>query len=280
MRHSFYLLIWIPILLCACNVNHPLSTPAPTPLIPTPSPLPTQSSPTKSPKTGIFEANVGAWQTLSDGLEWRLYVPEDGDIATMLALRINPQTYHFRALYNAGNPLTVRQWAQQDSKIVALVNANFFDEQNQVLGLLVSDGAVFGTSYQGRGGTFVVENGIASVRSTTANPYQGQPLEQAVQAFPMLVQDGVSTYSDRSTEQITRRTVIGQDRDGNIILLVTPLLGPSLADLSAYLPTTDLNLVNAFNLDGGGSTMMAIPSIDYYLPSLDPVPAILAVYQR
>lgn len=273
MRLSLFLLIWIPVLLCACNLNLPTSTPTPTPIPPT-------SVPPTSPPPESFEANIGAWQAIADGLEWRLYVPEDGDIAQMIALRINPQIYYFRALYHAGNPLTVRQWTQQDTEIVALVNANFFDEQNQVLGLLVSDGAVFGTSYQGRGGTFIVENGIASVRSNTANPYQGEPLEQAVQAFPMLVQDGAQAYFDRTTEQITRRTVIGQDRDGNMILLVTPLLGPSLADLSAYLPTTDLNLVNAFNLDGGGSTMMAIPSIDYELPSLDPVPAILAVYRR
>jgi len=44
-----------------------------------------------------------------------------------------------------------------------------------------------------------------------------------------------------------------------------------------------MNLVNALNLDGGGSTMMylnANGTPEYIVTSLDPVPAVLAVYTR
>lgn len=41
--------------------------------------------------------------------------------------------------------------------------------------------------------------------------------------------------------------------------------------------------MNAFNLDGGGSTMLFLAAPgepEYSLPSFDPVPAVLAVYPR
>jgi len=62
--------------------------------------------------------------------------------------------------------------------------------------------------------------------------------------------------------------------------MVTPLLGPTLLDLSAFLAQSDMDLVNAFNLDGGGSTMMVIAPEDYLIASRDPVPAVLAIYPR
>ena len=74
--------------------------------------------------------------------------------------------------------------------------------------------------------------------------------------------------------------MIAEDRQGNILIMVSPFLGLSLADLSAYLPTTDLDIQTAFNLDGGGSTMLALPAMDYFQPAFDAVPAILTVYPR
>jgi exopolysaccharide biosynthesis protein len=62
--------------------------------------------------------------------------------------------------------------------------------------------------------------------------------------------------------------------------MATPFLGLSLAELSAYLPTTDLNIVTALNLDGGGSTMMSVNPQGFSIPSFDPVPTILAIYKN
>jgi uncharacterized protein YigE (DUF2233 family) len=80
----------------------------------------------------------------------------------------------------------------------------------------------------------------------------------------------------------SRRTIVGQDRAGRIILITTnSLIGMRLADLGAYLASTDLDLLNALNLDGGGSTMMVIKTgAPQLVPSFDPVPAVLAVYPR
>ena len=63
--------------------------------------------------------------------------------------------------------------------------------------------------------------------------------------------------------------------------MVAPFLGLSLADLSAYLPKTDLGIDTAFNLDGGGSTMISLPGADYLSAVVGlRLPTILAAYPR
>ena len=213
------------------------------------------------------------WRTLAPGLE-------QGTYTGIIALRVDPQVFMFRAHY--AEPRTLRGWSESLPGAVAFVNANFFDPQDQVLGLLITDGQVFGIPYTNRGGWFGVQNGLPFVRSTVTMPYRGEPLEQAVQAFPMLVENGQQAYTRTEGDRITRRTAIGQDIQGRIVLIATPGFGMTLAELSALLAESDMGLVTAFNLDGGGSTMMYFDAGDetYRLGSLDPVPVILAVYPR
>ena len=222
------------------------------------------------------------WETILPGLERRTYTPADNPFGQLIALRIDPALFTLRAHYRPGEALTLDEWQAQYPGMAAFINANFFTPEHQILGLLVADGVVYGQSYVDRGGTFLVQNGVPRIRSNIAEPYVGESLEQAVQAFPMLVQDGVTVYASDLPDRQTRRTVVAQDTSGKILLLVTPLLGITLDDLSAYLTTTDMNIVHAFNLDGGGSSLMYYQgsSTQFELSSFDPVPAILAVYAR
>ncbi|MFN8449388.1 MAG: phosphodiester glycosidase family protein [Anaerolineae bacterium] len=167
---------------------------------------------------------------------------------------------------------------------VAFINANFFDAQHHALGLVVSDGTPYGQAYQGMGGMLQVQNGGVRVRSTILEPYAGEPLEQAAQAFPMLVTNGQASFANPQNDRISRRMVAGQDAQGRIVLIATTsVVGMKLVDLSSYLASTDLQLVNAVNFDGGGSTMLALDvpgQPPYHILSLDPVPTVLAVYAR
>lgn len=251
-------------------------------LAPTVTPLPTLT-PTPQP-TEIPVEVLNEWETLAPGLERRTYYPTpENEITQIVALRIDPTYYNFRAHYRPGEPLTAQEWGAELVGVTAFVNANFFTEANEIIGLLVSDGIAYGSPYTDRGGMFLVQNGQPRVRSNINEPYMGEPLEQAVQAFPMLVLDGSQAYYDNAPDRFTRRTVVAQDTDGRIILMVTPLFGLPLLDLSVYLPQTDMNIVNAFNLDGGGSTLMGIKvadQLEFPVTSLDPVPSVLAVYPR
>jgi exopolysaccharide biosynthesis protein len=199
-------------------------------------------------------------------------------------LRIDPAYFTFRAHYRPGEPLTLAGWRDTLPGAVAFINGNFFDTQNHALGLVVADGGVYGQAYQGMGGMLQVQNGGVRVRSTILEPYLGEPLEQAVQAFPMLMTNGQASFANTQGDRISRRTVVGQDIYGRIVLVATTsLVGMRLVDLSNYLALTDLQLVNAVNLDGGGSTLLSlnIPGeTPYDVLSLDPVPTVLAVYPR
>ena len=218
------------------------------------------------------------WELLDNGLEWRVYTMVNSSVRINV-LRIDPNFYTFRSHYQDGNPLGIRQWQDTLSNPIAIINTNFFTVNNTVLGLLISDGQSYGIS-SNRGGTFAVQNGIPFVRSNLIAPYQGEPFEQAIQAFPMLIVNGQSTYTNTSQDQIAPRTIIAEDAQGRILLMTIPLFGTTLHQISAYLPTTDMNIINALNLDGGGSTMMFVAPNNYELFSFDPVPAVLAVYRK
>ncbi len=260
--NAFFGLLWalLAVVLGGCQLDKPT---LPIPLTPTPT-----------------AGQPSVWTPLANGLTWRTLTPESNTLQQVVALKIDPAYYRFRAHYQPGQPLGMYEWQTQYPQAVAFINANFFTPENTITGLLVADGVAYGSAYRGFGGLFTVINGVPRVRSTAIEPYQGEPLEQAVQAFPMLIANGVIVYDASQSDRTTRRTAIAQDKNGHIILLATPLTGISLERLSRLLAQEDLHIVNAFNLDGGGSTMMYIQPNDFRLTSFDPVPAILAIYPQ
>ena len=233
----------------------------------------------------VVQQNTADWVTLTPGLERRLLRPGvQYPFSTFVAIRIEMANFTFRAHYRPGEPLALAEWQTLLGDPAVIVNTNFFDLNNQILGVLVSDGVVYGQAYRDRGGLVQLQDGVARVRSTITEPYQGEALEQAVQAFPMLVTDGAASFYNTRGDRISRRTVIGQDAQGRLILIASSsLFGMTLVDLSAYLAGSDLGLVNAINFDGGGSTLMSVNVPDSEPTSIfsfDAVPAVLAIYPR
>ncbi len=225
-------------------------------------------------------ARTTAWQETEDGLELRALYP-GGEASQLIVLRIDPRKFQFRAHYQAGAPLSLDGWRALEADASVIINANFFDESDRVLGAVVSDGLRSGYAYQSRGGTFLVRNGAPEVVAFRSGPPSlDDKVEQAIQGFPLLVNDGAQAFTDANNGERNRRTVIAEDEQGNILIMVAPYVGLSLAELSAYLPAADLDIVTAINLDGGRSTMLAAPAADIALPSFDAVPTILAVYRR
>jgi uncharacterized protein YigE (DUF2233 family) len=224
---------------------------------------------------------TSGWVQLADGLQWRKLLPKGDELAQLIVVRINPRKYRFRAVYRAEAPLSLSGWRELEADASVIVNANFFDASHRALGLAVSDGRPHGRAYRDRGGTFLLRNDQAMIVASRAESLPPiDEIEQAAQGFPLLVRHSRQAYFAETGGRRTRRTMIGIDEQGYVLIMVAPLLGLSLADLSAYLPSTNLKIDTALNLDGGGSTMIALPGAEYFLPSLDPVPMILAVYPR
>lgn len=242
----------------------------------------TLGAPPANTPVPTLDPSSSSWEMLAPGLERRILQPGgDNALTQFLVLRVDPMLYTFRAHYRPGDPLTLAGWRDSLPGAAAFINANFFDTARNAIGLIVADGAAFGQSFVNMGGMVEVRGGYPRVRSLIQEPYSGEPLEQAVQGFPVLVLNGGQAFTNTQGDRISRRTVVGQDTYGRILLISTSsIFGMRLVDLSAYLPTTDLNLVTAVNLDGGGSTLLWIGPSLYQVFSFDPVPAVLAVYPR
>ncbi len=236
-------------------------------------------APVMTSPTPPRDASAEGWTPIAPGLEQRTLQPPDSAFTTLTIVRVDPARYSFRAHYRPGDPLTLQAWRDTLPDAVAFVNTNFFTLQNTITGLLVADGVVHGQSFTDRGGMLFVQNGRVDVRSLIAQPYRGEALEQAVQAFPMLVTDGRAAYTTTRGDSPSRRTAAAIDSNGNLLLIITSsLFGIRLADFSTFLATSNLGIVNAVNLDGGGSTLLY--SGRSQIISRDPVPAIWAVYAR
>lgn len=222
-----------------------------------------------------------SWQTIADGMERRTLVPNGDELAQIVVIRIDPRRFRFRAIYREGDPQSLADWRKLKPDASLIINANFFDENHRVLGAVVSDGVRYGKAYTDRGGNFHVRDGTPSVASYLSPQAQiDSAVQQAIQGFPLLVDQGQQAYFSATAGERNRRTVIAEDKNGHILILVSPFLGLSLHDLSAYIPATGLDIVTAVNLDGGGSSMLALPAANYFQPSFDAVPTILAVYPR
>jgi exopolysaccharide biosynthesis protein len=236
---------------------------------------------TSAPPPTLEELEDDIWQDILDGIEKRRYLPNDNPISELIVMRIDPKKFDFRAHYLPATPLSITEWIERLPNAEIIINANFFDEEYLNLGLLITDGQVHGTPYTDRGGWFAVVDGVPHVRSNVEDPYNPAEdnLDQAVQAFPMLVLNGEGTdVTDNGLP--SRRTIIGMDSEGRVLIISTPVLGMALSALAEYLPTTDMDLVNAFALDGGRSTMLSFASADLVIPSIEEVPSVLAVYPK
>lgn len=243
--------------------------------------LPAKLSATVSSSLEPTATAAAGWQRIADGLRWRVLRPNGDDLAQIIAVRIDPQLYLFRALYRPGDPQSLADWVARESDATLIINANFFDNAHNALGLVISDGSAFGAAYRNRGGTFLVRDGQPDFHTYRSPEILSvDDIEQAIQGFPLLVEGGERAFASAQNSERNRRTLIGQDQNGDILLMVSPYWGLSLADLSAYLSTADLNIVTAVNLDGGGSSMLALPDADIFHSSFDAVPAVLAVYPR
>ncbi len=261
--------------LAACGQAAPTALPPLTRIVSTApvTPLATAAPPTAAP------ADTG-WSVVAPGLERRgltVALPDWPLGEPLVVFRIDRAAFTLRVLYTPGFPSFVSAW---DRKARLVFNGGFFDENDAALGLLVSDGRAYGQSYNGVGGMLAVNSlGVLSLRSLAAEPYQpSEVLAQAVQCFPVLVRpDG--TVFDQADEQRARRTVIGQDVTGRLLLIVAPQGGFTLAGLAGWLRGSDLGLTLALNLDGGGSTGY-YAGADDQIDSLTPVPAVIALYDR
>jgi uncharacterized protein YigE (DUF2233 family) len=207
--------------------------------------------------SGSTSVPINTWNQWAPGVELRYeqWKSTANNEDTITIARFDLHHVHISVGYQPNQPLSLNNWMKQ-TNAVAVINGGFFDSKYQAVALLVSNGQSYGTSYSGFGGMLSVDDqGNVSLRSLRDQPYNpdNEQLQQATQASPMLMIGGQRTQF-QADSSVRRWSVIAMDKQGRLLLIVSPSLAFSLNEMADLLASSDLSLETAMNLDGGTST--------------------------
>jgi exopolysaccharide biosynthesis protein len=209
-----------------------------------------------------------------------LWKSEGNNTDTVSIARFNLSQVHLSIGYQPDQPLYIHNWAKQAGAL-AMINGGYFDENNNATALLISDGQVSGATYDGFGGMLAVDaQGNVTLRSLLEQPYDpaNEQLQQATQSAPMLVINGKRTeFQANAASQ--RRSIAALDKQGRLLLIVSPSNAFSLDETADLLVASDLEIQTALNLDGGGSTGLYVKGKEepVDVDSLTPVPIAIII---
>ena len=230
-----------------------------------------------------FVDRTDGWQPGRPGVELRhmqATAAPDRAAVPVVIVRLDPAQVRLRVAYAPDRPLGLRGWFEERRPLAAL-NGSFFTPKNQATALLVSDGSASGASYAGFGGMLsVAPDGGVSLHALRDQPYDpAEPIEQALQSFPMLVFPGGAPAAIEDDGRRARRSAVALDRAGRLLLLVSPTSDFTLRGLADWLSQSDLDVERALNLDGGSSTGLYLSDggLQEAIDSFGPLPIVLLV---
>lgn len=227
------------------------------------------------------------WSLLQPGLERRViqvYDNQNHRVESVYIWRLDQNHFRMDVAFD-GTPKSLQTW-QKETSATLVVNGGYFSIENKRYfadGLTVINGKASGSSFDGFGGMLAIDPSGAELRWLVQQPYNSnEKLHAALQSFPILVQPGgkLGFGPERENYAKARRTVIGQDKEGRILLVVTPEGYFTLHQLSVYLTESDLDLNMAVNLDGGGSTGIMVANPREIILSKVLLPFVILVYAR
>lgn len=200
---------------------------------------------------------LNTWETQAPGAEMRYetWKSAGGNTDTVNIARFDLHKVHISIGYQPDQPLYLNNWASKTGAL-AVINGGYFDQQNHPTALLISNGQAYGTTYSGFGGMLAVDaQGNVTLRSLREQPYEAaaEQLQQVTQSSPLLVLNGLRTQFDANAAN-QRRSVAAIDKQGRLLLIVSPANAFSLDEMADLLVASDLSLQTALNLDGGAST--------------------------
>lgn len=226
------------------------------------------------------------WKSISKGIEHIRILGHSNSLNVdhpLMIVRIDPMLADIKVQYMPKMPRRISEW-QGDTKADVVINAGFFTPEKLTTGLLISDGKISGQSYSGYGGMFFIRDGKPRLQWLGSQPYSADPkITQAVQTFPMLVQNGKIMSGLPNEDRNTYRSFVAIDKTGKVLLGITRSSAWMLTDLAAMLVSQPiLNVDSALNLDGGASSglwVKNLPESDLF-DSFDTVPSVIIVKSK
>ncbi len=220
------------------------------------------------------------WQTISNGVSMRAVVyPYNNTQYQLQVVRVDPKQAEFSLHYEKQGK-TVQQWIENKENTI-MINAGFFKEENAPVGLLFIEGKRLDNHRVALENSGLLQKNGHSVEilnlATTPLPAE-KTLQHAVQTYPVLIDHGKVVVQQRLVKQ-ARRTAIGVDKDKNVYLITANYPHLGLYDFAKVLQDSTLSLTKVLNLDGGGSTGIAIKTTNFQKTtnSETPVPTVLQI---
>jgi uncharacterized protein YigE (DUF2233 family) len=200
-------------------------------------------------------ARQASWQEISPGVQMRRWhVTVEGLRVPIVAVRAAASRFRV----DTGATLDVATWRRRMAG-AAVANGGFFDTDGRTLGLRIARGKQISPLRSADWGVFYVSPKGARIVHTREwagwSKRVKSRVREAVQCGPRLVVDGRVLHLK---PQWARRTGVGIMRDGRIVLAVTEDEMSFAAWAALWARRDGLNCVDALNLDGGGSTQLAI----------------------
>jgi len=157
-----------------------------------------------------------------------------------------------------------------------LVNAGFYDKQNQPLGWLVSNGQTISSPIKSS-----LFNGflyLSSQKPAITSDLPTDSVDFGLQSGPLLMQNSKTLPLNINNDQPRRRVIAALSGNNQLIFIVlvsedSLLSGPLLADTPAIISNLsqklEINLTSAINLDGGSASSFFTP--DLHLKEYSPI---------
>lgn len=228
------------------------------------------------------------WHPVEPGLEEAQMETKPGEFNTpfrLHAFRIDPSQFRLDLVFAKSygeSSMSVRDLAQKSDTLL-MINSSFFDENRKPLGLLVQNKMLLQPVRDTEWGIFFIEAGrpfIVHRKEFTYRP----TIEVALQTGPRLITEGkIPHFKDAIP---SRRSLIGITRDGKIIFAVTGATIATTNDLARLAMRKEsrggLGLRTALNLDGGGSSQLALftPNLTVHYKGEVPVPVGIGVFRK
>jgi exopolysaccharide biosynthesis protein len=177
------------------------------------------------------------------------------------------------------------------SKAAVCINANFFDESGNPLGLVVHRGIQVQNMH--RGGKTLTGVFVASREKITIVPratYQAERVVEAVQAGPRILH-AHAPVAGVEVKGRSRRSGVCIDDENRLYFFITAsgLFGASMDEVQNILRSKQVNCSEALNLDGGGSSQLYVSEnipgaththSEIYVPGRDDVPVALGLFPK
>lgn len=169
-----------------------------------------------------------------------------------------------------------------EADVIAAINASFFImPSGGILGIAIDENKIWSNNLSNqeklssgilgiKDNTFFLESKADFIQTygPKINLEEARKFSFAVQAYPILLKDGVIRVDDSVLNQKRSRTSIGVDENNQVVLLTidaraeTAKTGMTLFEYAHFVKKAECGVSQklVLNLDGGGSTAISVPS--------------------